>query len=114
MFIIKCLELKLISISRESCLFMKNEIFMFFYVNDIVFVFKTDKKYETSQLIDHLKKMFEFKDLKHLQYFLRMRIIQDRQTEIVHLMQDVYMKKLIKNYEIIFLINQKILTSILY
>lgn len=86
---------------------------MFFYVNDIVFAFRTDRKNETNQLIDQLKEIFEFRDLKHLQYFLRVRIIQTRQAEIVHLMQDVYMKKLIKNYEMI-LTNQKISTSLSY
>ncbi len=87
---------------------------MFFYVNDIVFAFRTDRKNETNQLIDQLKRMFEFRDLRHLQYFLRVRVIQDCQTEIVHLVQDVYMKKLMKNYEIILLINQKISTSLSY
>ncbi len=83
---------------EESCLFINRDgIFMFFYVNDIVFAFRTDRENETNQLIDQLKGMFEFRDLRHLQYFLRVRVIQDRQTEIVHLVQDVYMKKLMKN-----------------
>ncbi len=111
MFITKCSELRLISVSRKSCLFMKDEKFMFFYVNDVVFAFRTDREHKTNQLVDHLKKMFEFRNMRSLQYFLEMRVIQ--QSDIVHLVQDVYMKKLIKNYEMS-LINQKIFTSFSY
>ncbi len=86
---------------------------MSFYVNDIVFAFRIDREQKAKKLINKLKNVFEFRDIRHLQYFLRMRVIQDRQTKIVYLMQDVYMKKLTKNYKII-LTNQKISTSFLY
>jgi hypothetical protein len=84
---------------------MKNDIFMFFYVNDIVFAFRTDWKHETEILINKLKDIFEMRDLGTLKFFLGVRIIQDRETRIVYLVQDAYAEKLIKEYEIS--INQK-------
>jgi hypothetical protein len=92
---------------------MKDGIFMFFYVDNVVFAFRADREHETNQLIDHLKKMFEFRDMRHLQYFLKVRVIQDRQAGIVHLVQDAYMEKLIKDYEMV-LTNQKITTPLSY
>jgi hypothetical protein len=49
--------------------------------------------------------------MRQLQYFLGVRIIQ--QSDTVHLVQDAYMKKLIKDYEMS-LINQKISTPLSY
>ncbi len=106
MLINKCLEMRLRSISRESCLFIdRDEIFMFFYVNDIVFAYRVDRKHAAELLIIKLKDIFEMRDLDILKFFLDVWIIQDRETKIVCLMQDVYAEKMIKEYEIS--INQK-------
>jgi hypothetical protein len=91
------------SISRESCLFMTNEIFMFFYVDDIVFAYKIDLKHVADLLISKLKDIFEMWDLDTLKFFLKMRIIQ--RSDVIYLVQDAYVEKLIKKYEIS--INQK-------
>jgi nucleoside diphosphate kinase len=111
MLIAKCLEMRLRSISRESCLFInRDEIFMFFYVDDIVFAYRVDKKHATKLLISKLKDTFEMRDLDTLKFFLRVRIIQ--QSEMIYLVQDAYAEKLIKEYEIF--INQKIFISLSY
>ncbi len=103
MLINKCLEMRLRSISRESCLFMMNEIFMFFYVDDIVFAYKVDRQHAAELLISKLKDIFEMKNLDTLKFFLRMRVIQ--RSDVIYLVQDAYAEKLIKKYEIS--INQK-------
>jgi hypothetical protein len=106
MLITKCFEMKLRLISRESCLFInRNEIFMFFYVDDIVFAYRVDKKHAVELLINKLKNIFEMRNLDTLKFFLDVRIIQNRETKIVYLMQNVYAEKLIKKHEIS--INQK-------
>jgi hypothetical protein len=74
--IIKCLDMKLQSISEKSCLFInKNEIFMFFYVDDIVFAYKIDRQQTAELLISKLKDIFEMRNLDILKFFLRMRVI---------------------------------------
>ncbi len=109
--IIKCLEMRLQSISEESCLFInKDEIFMFFYVDDIVFAYRVDRQQATELLISNLKCIFEMRNLDILKFFLRMRVIQ--KSEMIFLVQDVYAEKLIKKYAIS--INQKTFISLSY
>ncbi len=102
--------MKLRSISRELCLFMKNEIFMFFYVDDIVFAYKVDRKHAVELLISKLKDIFEIRNLNILKFFLKMRVIQ--QFEIIFLVQNICAERLIKKYEIS--INQKTFISLSY
>ncbi len=109
--IIKCLEMRLHSISEESCLFInKNEIFMFFYVDDIVFAYRVDRQQAAELLISKLKDIFEMRNLDTLKFFLKMRVIQ--KSEMIFLVQNVYAEKLIKKYAIS--INQKIFISLSY
>ncbi len=109
--ITKCLEMKLQSISEESCLFInKDEIFMFFYVDDIVFAYRIDRQHAAELLISKLKDIFEMRNLDTLKFFLRMRVIQ--KPEMIFLVQDVYAEKLIKKYAIS--INQKTFISLSY
>ncbi len=56
--------------------------------------------------------MFKMKNLDILKFFLNVQIIQDRETEIIYLMQYVYAEKLSKKYTIS--INQKISISLSY
>ncbi len=67
LFIIKCLELRLKLISEESYLFIdKNDIIMFFYVDDIIFVFRADREDVIETLIARLKIMFEFREMREI------------------------------------------------
>jgi hypothetical protein len=80
-----------------------------FYVDDIVFAYKVDRKHAAKLLISKLKDIFEMRDLDILKLFLEMRVIQ--RSEIFYLVQDVYVEKLIKKYEII--ITERMSSSIL-
>ncbi len=83
---------------------------MFFYVDDIVFAYRVDKKHAVELLISKLKDIFEMRNLDILKFFLRMRVIQ--KSEMIFLVQDVYAEKLIKKYAIS--INQKTFISLSY
>jgi hypothetical protein len=85
---------------------------MFFYVDDIVFAYRVDRQQAAELLISKLKDIFEMRNIDILKFFLDVRIIQDRETEIVYLVQDVYAEKLIKKYAIS--INQKTFISLSY
>ncbi len=111
MLIIKCIQLRLFFIFEELCVFInRNEIFMFFYVDDIVFAYRVDRQQAVELLISKLKDIFEMRNLGTLKFFLRMRVIQ--KSEMIFLVQDVYAEKLIKEYEIS--INQKTFISLSY
>ncbi len=71
---------------------------MFFYVDDIVFAYKSDREQAVEDYIDQIKRMFEIRNMKSLKFFLEMRVIQS--LESIHLVQDAYIDKLIKNYQI--------------
>ncbi len=96
--IIKCLELRLKLIPEKSCLFTADDVIMFFYVNDIVFVYRTNRKRAAESYIARLKDIFEMRDMRSIKFFLDVRIIQT--IELIYLMQDTYIDKLMKNYKI--------------
>jgi hypothetical protein len=97
--IIKCLELRLKLISERSCLFINEDgIIMFFYVNDIVFAYRTNRKQIAESYIARLKDMFEMRDMRSIKFFLEIRVIQT--IDSIYLMQDIYIDKLVKDYKI--------------
>jgi hypothetical protein len=75
---------------------------MFFYVNDVIFAYRINHQKTADQLIARLNKMFEFRNLEEIKHFLEIRIIiQDENDDrAVYLVQDAYVDKLIKEYEI--------------
>jgi hypothetical protein len=96
--IIKCLKLKLKLISEESYLFIADEIIMFFYVDDIMFAYHTNRKRVAETYIDRLKSIFEMRNMRSMKFFLEIRIIQT--IDSIYLMQDIYIDKLVKHYKI--------------
>ncbi len=70
---------------------------MFFYVDDIVFAYRTNRKRIAESYIARLKSMFEMRDMRSMKFFLEIRIIQN---DSIYLVQDTYIDKLIKNYKI--------------
>ncbi len=76
---------------------------MFFYVDDIIFAYRIDRQQTTEDLIVRLNKMFEFRDLEEIKHFLEIKVIihdQNDENRAVYLVQDAYVDKLIKEYEI--------------
>jgi hypothetical protein len=75
---------------------------MFFYVNDVIFAYKIDRQKTANQLIARLNKMFEFRNLKEIKHFLEIRIIiqNENDDKAVYLVQNAYVDKLMKEYEI--------------
>jgi hypothetical protein len=69
---------------------------MFFYVNDIVFAFTTSRKKNAKNWIRRLKNIFDMRNLDSLNFFLDVRILQ--KLDMIWLIQNFYMNKLIKNY----------------
>jgi hypothetical protein len=93
------LKLDLKPIPGESCLFTdENDILMFFYVDDIIFAYRIDRQQTTEDLIIRLNKMFEFRNLEEIKHFLEIRVIIKNKK--VYLVQDAYVDKLMKEYEI--------------
>ena len=95
----KCIEMRLHQISNESWLFINgNSIILFFYVNDIVIASRPDQRDNVDFYVKRLMKMFEIRNLDSMKFFLEVRIIRKKGT--VSLMQNIYIEKLMKKYEI--------------
>ena len=100
----KCIELKLQQIFDESCLFINhNDVFLFFYVDDIILIYRIDQQQQIENYMQRLKKTYEMKNLKKLKYFLEVKIMQ--QKNVICLIQDSYCIKLTRKYE--FDVNKK-------
>ncbi len=69
---------------------------MFFYVNDITFAYRTNRKRVAETYIDCIKSIFEMRDMKSMKFFLNVRIIQTINS--IYLIQDIYIDKLVKDY----------------
>ncbi len=70
------MKLGLKFISDEFCLFInQNDIFMFFYLDDIVFAYRVDQERVVEDYIDRIKQMFKIRDMRSLKFFLEIRII---------------------------------------
>jgi hypothetical protein len=78
----------------------------------IVFAYRVNWQHAAKLLISKLKDIFEIRNLDILKFFLSVQIIQDRETEIIYLVQNVYAEKLIKKYAVS--INQKTSISLFY
>jgi hypothetical protein len=73
----KCIQLELILIFDGFYLFTdENDILMFFYIDNIVFVFRSDREMNAENMIRRMKEMFDVRDLSELKFFLRIRVLQ--------------------------------------
>ena len=76
-----CLFMNLKSILEEFCLFIdKDKIFFFFYMNNIIFVYRKEKTKEIDCFIERLTNRYKLKVLRLIIFFLKVRIIHDEKT----------------------------------
>jgi hypothetical protein len=84
-------------IFNEFCLFIDYQnIILFFYVNNIVIIFRSSKASNVKRLVQRLNARFELRNMSELKFFLDVRII--RNDRDIYLCQDSYMNKLTIEY----------------
>jgi hypothetical protein len=71
-------------------------IILFFYVNDIVIIFRSFRASNVKRLMQRLNARFEHKDMSELKFFFDVRIIWNDRD--IYLCQDSYMNKLTIEY----------------
>ena len=71
-------KLGLWQINEEFCLFMSNELILFFYIDDIVVLFKKEHRKMFEKFIGKLMEHYELRDIGELSWFLGIRVIRDR------------------------------------
>uniref|UniRef100_A0A093UNR6 Retrovirus-related Pol polyprotein from transposon TNT 1-94 n=2 Tax=Talaromyces marneffei PM1 TaxID=1077442 RepID=A0A093UNR6_TALMA len=93
------IELGFEQISEEICLFRnKDGIILFFYVDDVVTLFKPEKEAHAKELWDRLMSKYPARAMGELSWFLGTRIIRD--NEASYLCQDSYIEEVAKRYNL--------------
>lgn len=81
-------------IPHEPCCMVKDGIFIFFYVDDIILAYDKRKEHLAHQTIDYLRDRYMITGGNDLQWFLGMEVMRDRQGRRVLLSQAAYADKI--------------------
>ena len=73
---------------------IQNNILVFFYVDDIVFIHREKNKTLVQQIVKNLREEFELSENDFLYWFLEIEIIQDRKKKLIWLNQFSYIDKI--------------------
>jgi hypothetical protein len=81
----------------KFCLFINYQsIILFFYVKNIVIIFRSSRASDMKRLVQRLNARFELRDMNELKFFLDVRIISNNRD--IYLCQDSYINKLTIEY----------------
>jgi hypothetical protein len=62
---------------------LKSGIILFFYVDDIIIVYKKSRQPEADSVINQLRAKYNISGGEDLEWFLGMRIIRDRSNKVI-------------------------------
>ena len=80
---------------HEACCYIKDDVILFSYVDDLVFAYPKSKQPVVDEAVKILQSKFVLTGGKDLQWFLGIEIIRDRPKRTLWLSQATYMEKLI-------------------
>jgi hypothetical protein len=86
-----------VSLDVEFNVFMKNDIMIVIYVNDLIFT-----EFDLAIIFwlkNVLHERFEMNDLKSCIYYLDMMIVKNRRFKLLFLNQSVYVKQMLRDHE---------------
>jgi hypothetical protein len=83
--------------SFDHSVFIKDEIFLIMYVNDLL-LFDLNLN-DLRNIQNQLKKRFKMTDLRQLSHYLEMKIIISLDQNQLVLIQSIYLKKILKQFE---------------
>jgi hypothetical protein len=82
----------------EQCLWYNDWLVLFFFVDDVVAMFRRIYTDKWDQFKADLCSSYEFKDLGDLKWFLGVRVIRDRPNRKLRLCQDAYISKIARKF----------------
>jgi hypothetical protein len=86
-----------VSLNVEFNVFMKDDIMIVIYVNDLIFI-----EFDLAIIFwlkNALNESFEMSDLKSCIYYLDMMIFKNRRLKLLILNQSVYVEQMLQNHE---------------
>jgi len=96
----KLKELGLEPIYEDACVFHDGKILVFFYVDDIIVMFRKESQARFEQVKRGLFQAYEMKDLGELKWFLGIQIIRDRLNRKLWLCQSAYIEKIAARFHL--------------
>lgn len=86
-------------ISEEPCLYSNHRLLLFYYVDDIVLLARSEDLEEMDLCTQRLCKMYQMRDLGEISVFLGIHIIRDRKQRSLLLNQISYIDKLAQRFD---------------
>ena len=73
---------------------------VFYYVDDIVFVYRKQDKPVAVEAMNGLKKQFNMTDCGKLKWFLGIHVLRDRQRRLLWFSQSSYINKIANQFQL--------------
>jgi hypothetical protein len=83
-------------IPHEPCCYIRNGVIIFFYVNDVIIIYRKKSQEAVNQLIKILQKYYNITGGDQAQWFLGMKVLRDRRNRLIWLGQEAYFEKIAK------------------
>lgn len=93
-------SLGLEKVHEDPCIFINDWAIVFFYVDDIVVMFRNADAEKATELIDALKDRIQIRDLGELKWFLGIRVRRDRAARKIWLSQESYIEELAARFKL--------------
>jgi hypothetical protein len=87
-------------VQEDICLFVKGDILLIFYVDDILIFNPPVARKEADDIGRELGKAWELREMGEAQWFLGIRIIRDRSKGLLWLCQDAYISAMANRYHL--------------
>ena len=85
-------------ISEESCVYIRDGIIVFFYVDDLALLAAKEKREEFEKIKNDLKEIFEIHDQGELKWFMGVRVLRNRKLRKLWLVQDSYIDYIVRKF----------------
>lgn len=94
------LDIGLYQVPGQPCVYTDfNGIIIFFFVDDLVFIFPENRRDDTLKMLKKLTERFEFRILGEIEWFLGVKISRNRINKTLRLSQQSYIEKTCREYD---------------
>ena len=93
-------ELKLKQISEIECFFINDYMIFFFFVNDIIILYHSRNVKQMNEFEQKLFNAYEMRNMNEIEWFLNIRVTQNRKLHQMFFCQNSYVDKLINKFNI--------------
>ena len=83
---------------QKICIVIRNDLIIFYFVNDIMLCFKQWNQFIIDEIIIDLINRYIMKMIKKLKWFLKINVIRNRVKKFLWLFQKTYVEKIINQF----------------